>query len=78
MKTYNTTIAAGFGGACYNSCASSYLSSYHSPATILLLIFIREFYIFYLTEQLSENSAENVGCYIVLIITKYLILNRGL
>ena len=63
-KTYATnTTTTGFGGAYYNRCTGSYLSSYHSPATSLLLNFIREFYLIYLTEQLPSNGAKNVVCY---------------
>ena len=61
-KMYATTVA-GFGGVCYNKCAGSYLSSYCSPATNLLLIFIQNS--IYLTKQILGNSAKNVGCYYV-------------
>ena len=60
-------MTARFGGAYYNRCTGSYLSSYHSPATNLLLNFIRGFYLFYLTKQLLDNDAKNVGCYNILI-----------
>ena len=50
------TIISGFGGAYYNRCIGSYLSSYRSPITIL----------FYLTKQLPGNGAKNVGQNIVL------------
>ena len=50
------TIITGFGGTCYNRCAGSYLSSYHSPVTSL----------FYLTKQLPDNGAKNVRQNIVL------------
>ena len=67
METYTTNPnTARFGGACYNICVGSYFSSYRSPPTSLLLKFIKEFYLFYLTGQLPGNDAKNVGCYNVL------------
>ena len=50
------TIITGFGGACYNICVGSYLSSYLSPVTSL----------FYLTKQIPGNGAKNVEKNIVL------------
>ena len=41
LKKIYATIVAGFGGAYYNICACSYLSSYCSHATNLLLKFIQ-------------------------------------
>ena len=53
-----TTTTTGFGGACYNRCVGSYLSSYRSLVTSLLL--------FCLMEQLPGNGAKNVGQNVVL------------
>ena len=54
-KTYATTVAR-FGGACYNRCAGSYLSSYRFPATNLLLNFINNSTIPYRTTPRQRHQ----------------------
>ena len=61
--SYTTTTR--FGGAYYNRCAGSYLSSYCSPVTSL--------HLFYLTEQLPATMPKMLGKILSWII--YLIFN---
>ena len=68
MNLSYSTTTTGFGGAYYNRCTGSYLSSYRSPVTSL--------HLFYLMKQLPDNDAKNVGKILSQII--YLIFNYQL